>query len=205
MGAAYDAVADDYAATFADDLDHLPLDRSILDATVARLGRGDPVLDLGCGPGQVARYLGDRGPRVVGLDLSPRMLELASGRAPRAGFVCGDMRRLPFGDRSLAAVVAFYSVQHLRRGELGPLLHEIRRIMVPNGLLVIAAHLGHGEVYLDELLGQACQPFGGTFFSRQELEEAMAAASFVDELSEERPPLPHEHPSRRIYLMARRT
>jgi ubiquinone/menaquinone biosynthesis C-methylase UbiE len=203
VGAAYDAVADDYAVAFADDLDQLPLDRSVLEATVARLQRGDPVLDLGCGPGQVARYLSDQNLRVVGLDLSPRMLVLASRRAARARFVGGDMRLLPFRDHSFAAVVAFYSVQHLRRSGLGPLLGELGRVVVPNGLVVIAAHLGQGEVYVDELLGHRFEPFGGTFFSRQELGNAMAAASFVEEWAEERSPLAHEHPSQRIYVMAR--
>jgi SAM-dependent methyltransferase len=204
VGAAYEAVADDYAVAFADDLDELPLDRAILDATVARLRTGDAVLDLGCGPGQVAQYLGDRGLRVVGLDLSPRMLALASHRAARAGFVGGDMQRLPFREGSFAAAVAFYSVQHLRRSALGALINEIGRVVVPNGLVVIAAHLGEGEVYVDELLGHEFEPYGGTFFSRQELRDALVAGSFVEEVTEERTPRPHEHPSPRIYLIARR-
>jgi ubiquinone/menaquinone biosynthesis C-methylase UbiE len=204
VGAAYDA-AEDYVVTFADDLDRLPVDRSILDATVARLGPGELVLDLGCGPGQVGQYLADRGLRVVGLDLAPRMLVLASRRAGRAGFVCGDMRLLPFRDHSLAAVVAFYSVQHVRRVDLGPLLGEIRRVLAPNGLVVVAAHLGEGEVYVDELLGHAFEPMGGTFFRHEELTEALVSGSFIEEVSDERSALPHEHPSRRVYLIARRT
>jgi ubiquinone/menaquinone biosynthesis C-methylase UbiE len=204
VGAAYEAVAEEYAVAFGDDLEQLPLDRSILDATVARLQSGEAVLDLGCGPGQVARYLADRDLRVVGLDLSPRMLALASHRAPRAGFVGGDMRLLPFRDGSFAAVVAFYSIQHVRRDGLGPLVGEMARVVVPNGLVVIAAHLGRGEVYVDELLGHTFEPFGGTLFSRQELGEALAAESLVEEVAEERSPLPHEHPSQRVYVIARR-
>jgi ubiquinone/menaquinone biosynthesis C-methylase UbiE len=204
VGAAYDTVADEYVVAFADDLTRLPVDRSVLDATVARLGGAGPVLDLGCGPGQVGQYLADRDLPVVGLDLAPRMLVVAAGRAGRAGFVCGDMQRLPCRDHSFAAVVAFYSVQHVRRAALQPLLREIHRVLAPNGLVVIAAHLGQGEVYVDELLGHTLAPFGGTFFSRQELGEALVAASFTEEASEERSPLPHEHPSERVYLTARR-
>jgi SAM-dependent methyltransferase len=204
VGAAYEAVADEYAVAFGDDLEQLPLDRSTLDATVARLRNDQVVLDLGCGPGQVAGYLADRDLRVVGLDLSPRMLALASHRAAPAAFVGGDMRVLPFRDGSFAAVVAFYSVQHVRRDGLGPLVGEMARVVAANGLLVIAAHLGRGEVYVDELLGHTFEPFGGTFFSPQELREALAAQSFVEEVVEQRSPLPHEYPSERVYVIARR-
>jgi hypothetical protein len=74
----------------------------------------------------------------------------------------------------------------------------------PRTGLVIAAHLGRGEVYVDELLGHTFEPFGGTFFSPQELREALAAESLVEEVVEERSPLPHEHPSERVYVIARR-
>jgi len=204
VAAAYDAVADDYVLAFADDLDRLPVDRAILDATVSGLHTGQRVLDLGCGPGQVAGYLADRDLRVVGLDLAARMVVLASHRTVGTGFVCGDMRRLPFGDHAFAAVVAFYSVQHVRRAALRPLLAEIRRVLAPNGLVVIAAHLGEGEVYVGELLGHRFESFGGTFFGRRELRDALVAESFVEEVERERSPLPHEHPSERIYVIARR-
>ncbi|MHB1488334.1 MAG: class I SAM-dependent methyltransferase [Acidimicrobiales bacterium] len=113
VGAAYDAAADEYVAAYADDLDDLPLDRSILDQAAQMLIGAGPVLDLGCGPRQVARYLVDQGLDVVGLDLAPGMLQFASRHTPGAGFACGDMRALPFGDQAFCGVVAFYSVQHL--------------------------------------------------------------------------------------------
>ena len=204
VGAAYDAVADDYAVAFADDLDRLPVDRTILDATASRLDAGRAVLDLGCGPGQVGAYLADRDLDVVGLDLAPRMLGLAAHRSGRTGLVCGDMQLLPFGEHSFAAVVAFYCVQHVPRPALGPLLAEIRRVLTPNGLVVIAAHLGEGEAYVGELLGHTFEPFGGTFFGRREVRDALVAGSFVEEVSRLRSPLPHEHPSERIYVIARR-
>ena len=57
VGAAYDVAADDYVAAFGGDLDALPLDRSILDRAVGGIDGNGRVLDLGCGPGQVAEYL----------------------------------------------------------------------------------------------------------------------------------------------------
>jgi ubiquinone/menaquinone biosynthesis C-methylase UbiE len=200
--AVYDAVADDYAVAFADDLDHLPVDRSILDAAIAGLVGGAPVLDLGCGPGQVAAYLTARGVPVVGVDLSPRMLRLATGRAA-AGFVCADLRPLPVPARSVSAAVAFYSLQHLPRHELGTALDEVRRVLGPGGTLVVAAHLGVGEIVTDQLLDHHFEPMGGTFYREDELRAALADRSFTVEQCRHRSPDPHEHPSARIYLIAR--
>ena len=72
-----------YAAEIAGELTHKPLDRGLLDA-VAELAGGGPVADVGCGPGHVAAYLAGRGARTVGLDLSPGMCAVATGRG-RAG------------------------------------------------------------------------------------------------------------------------
>jgi SAM-dependent methyltransferase len=55
------------------------------------------VLDIGCGTGYLMRLL--RG-RVVALDQSAEMLELAQARVPRAEFVCGEVPPLPFADQA---------------------------------------------------------------------------------------------------------
>jgi ubiquinone/menaquinone biosynthesis C-methylase UbiE len=204
---AYDAVADDYAIAFADDLDHLPVDRSILDAAVAGSVGGAPVLDLGCGPGQVAAYLIARGASVIGLDLSPRMLRLATRRAGTgrgaAGLVCADLRALPLAARSVSAAVAFYSLQHLPRHELGTALDEVGRVLAVGGTLVVAAHLGTGEIVTEQLLDHQFEPMGGTFYGEDELRAALADRSFTVEQCRHRDPEPHEHPSSRLYLIAR--
>ncbi len=49
--AAYDVAAEDYEAAFGDDLDHLPLDRAMLEAATDTVAGGGIALDLGCGTG----------------------------------------------------------------------------------------------------------------------------------------------------------
>jgi 2-polyprenyl-3-methyl-5-hydroxy-6-metoxy-1,4-benzoquinol methylase len=56
-----DRLADEYARRIFNELQHKPLDRELLDRFAARIvGRGE-VCDMGCGPGQIARYLRDAG------------------------------------------------------------------------------------------------------------------------------------------------
>jgi ubiquinone/menaquinone biosynthesis C-methylase UbiE len=198
--AAYDATAEDYTEAFADDLLRLPTDREVLDSLAERVNRELPVLDLGCGPGQVGQYLAERGLRVVGLDLALQMLLEARRRTGNPSLVHGDMRSAPFASGSFSGVVAFYSIHHLRRSALETALAEVRRILKPTGLFVVATHLGESEVYSSEFLGHQIATVGGTLYKKDELLDELHSQSFVVEDVRLRDPLPHEHQSGRIYV-----
>src|SRR6267142_5110754 len=86
----YDSVAQEYADEIYAELADKPFDRGLLDRFAKRVGRGR-VCDLGCGPGQSARYLRDRGVDVFGLDLSAGMLAQARRLNPEIEFVQGSM------------------------------------------------------------------------------------------------------------------
>ena len=201
--AAYHVAAEDYAEAFADDLLALTVDREVLDSVAEGIAGPEPVLDLGCGPGQVGQYLAQRDVRVVGMDLALQMLLVAQRRTGTRCLACGDMRSLPFGARSFSGVVAFYSVQHLPRPALRTSLAEIRRILKPAGLLVVATHLGESEVYTSTFLGHEIATVGGTLYGADELRGVVERESFVIQDIRYRDPLPHEHASKRIYLTAR--
>jgi SAM-dependent methyltransferase len=111
---AYDAVAATYAERFADELSHKPLDRALLGAFVEQLPGGDGLIaDVGCGPGQVARYLRSLDSRVMGVDLSPAMVAIARRSDPTVEFLVGSILALPAGDSEWAGIVALYSIIHL--------------------------------------------------------------------------------------------
>lgn len=109
-----------------------------------RLVRGLPavpgtrVLDLACGTGDIAFEAASRGARVIGLDITHRMLQLASARrapsAARVALVEGDMMALPFPHASFDAVTTGYGLRNVP--ELAPALSEIGRVLVPGGTLL---------------------------------------------------------------------
>src|SRR5687767_14656650 len=123
--ASYDRVAGEYAARLLDELDNKPLDRELLDRFAERVAGKGRVCDLGCGPGQIARYLHERGVDVFGLDLSPSMLEEARKAHPGIPFRQGDMRALDLPDNSLAGIAAFYSILHIPRDEVTAVLKKL--------------------------------------------------------------------------------
>src|SRR3954470_14014646 len=90
----YDRVAEDYARRIFGELEHKPFDRQLLDRFAARVQTLGSACDLGCGPGHVARYFHERGVRVIGVDLSPVMVELARRLNPGIEFRPGNMLSL---------------------------------------------------------------------------------------------------------------
>jgi trans-aconitate methyltransferase len=86
--ATYDVVAAEYAAKFSNELDDKPFDRELLDDLAREVAGRGLVCDLGCGPGQIGAYLAHRGCDVMGIDISPGMLQSARQRH-------GDMRFQP--------------------------------------------------------------------------------------------------------------
>jgi SAM-dependent methyltransferase len=203
MRAAYDTVAKDYEAAFAGDLADLPVDLEVLHIAAARFPPALPVLDVGCGPGQVGARVAAHGVSVVALDLAPAMLAVAKRRNPERPLAAADMRALPVTTGSCGGVIAFYSVQHVARRELPAVLDEFHRVLVDGGLLVLATHLGEGEHIADEFLGHKIDTVGGTFYSRVELEGVITSSDFEIAEARERGPLPHEHQSQRFYVIAR--
>lgn len=103
---------------------------------LAQPSSGLRALDLATGTGDIAFALADAGSRVVGLDITPRMIELAVGKAgtrrAACAFVVGDMMALPFPDRSFDVVTTGYGLRNVP--DLTRAIDEIARVLVPGGL-----------------------------------------------------------------------
>ncbi|MFF2143870.1 class I SAM-dependent DNA methyltransferase [Kitasatospora sp. NPDC058190] len=198
----YDAVAEEYLGRIGGELAYKVVDRALLGAVVEEAA-GGVVADLGCGPGHVAGWLAEQGAGVVGVDLSPRMVELARREQPKAEFRTGDLLALPAADGEFAAAVALYSVIHLEPEELLPAFIEMRRVLRPGGVLLVSFHLGDEVRRMEEWWGHQVDVdfhFRGT----DAVAARLAEAGFAVEARLEREGLPEEAPTRRGYLLARR-
>jgi SAM-dependent methyltransferase len=123
-----------------------PQHRELVERTVEQLTKvvapPGPVVDLGCGPGAHSLELARRGYDVVGVDSSPRMVEVARSRAARevthATFDVNDVDGpLSFADASLDGALAILVVQHLSHPTA--FVGEIRRCLRPGGFLLLTA------------------------------------------------------------------
>ena len=145
----YDRLAGEYVAHIYDELDGKPIDRELLTKFASRL-KGK-ICDLGCGPGHVTRFLAQRGADVFGVDISKGMLESARRITPELEFIQSDMTSLGIADNSLAGIVAFYSIIHIDRERVVECLVELRRVLKPDGLILLAFHIGGEVLHRDEL------------------------------------------------------
>jgi SAM-dependent methyltransferase len=198
LDASYDRVASKYEARFLDELDRKPRDRQLLAAFAASVA--NPVVEIGCGPGQVGAFVREHGRAVAGIDLSAAMATLAATRLD--GAAMADMRMLPIATGSCGGVLAFYSLIHLRRAELVGALCEVCRVLRRGGHVLIAAHEGEGEFHADEFLDERV-PFAATLWRLGELTDAceQAGLDVVDSLR--RAAYPDER-TVRLYVRAER-
>ncbi len=100
--------------------------------------KGKRVLDLATGTGDIAFALGRHGARVVGLDVTLRMIELARAKTPAGTsgptFLVGDMMALPFPGESFDLVTTGYGLRNVP--DLQTAIDEIQRVLKPGGSVV---------------------------------------------------------------------
>jgi ubiquinone/menaquinone biosynthesis C-methylase UbiE len=201
--AAYDAVAERYADRFFDELQHKPFDCKMLDWLAERCSKG-VICDMGCGPGQVARYLHDHGVAVCGIDLSPAMIAAAMERNPGIPFSQGNLLALTdVADGAFAGISAFYAIVNFSKDELPRAFAELRRVLKAGGWLLLSFHEGDETRHLDEFLERQVM-LDFTFFRTGDVRSALAGAGFeVAEVMLRDPYADVEYTSRRAYVFAR--
>ncbi|MGC0401363.1 SAM-dependent methyltransferase [Streptomyces sp. SAI-126] len=174
----YDAIAEDYAERFRDEIPGKPLDRAVFAAFAALVGEGEPVADLGCGPGRVTAHLASLGLSVFGLDLSESMLAIARRENPGLRFEQGSMLELALPDGALAGAVSWYSSIHTPVEELPSLFAEFRRVLAPGGHLLLAFQIGDEARRHEKPWGH---PVTLDFLRRQpdRMSELLTAAGFA--------------------------
>ncbi|PFG44214.1 3-demethylubiquinone-9 3-methyltransferase [Isoptericola jiangsuensis] len=131
-------------------LDQVSLDQSrAVHAAIGRLARTDlRVLDIGCGTGWLVDELLRYG-SVTGIDVSRDVIAEARRRTPRATFLSGDVLAGELPSGAFDCIVSLETLPHV--SDQGAFMRELRRLVVPGGLIVLAVQNGavlgkHGRV-----------------------------------------------------------
>lgn len=105
-------------------------------ADLAEPVAGRRALDLATGTGDIAFGLAARGARVVGLDITVRMLQLAvsKDRSRASHFIAGDMLTLPFASAAFEVITTGYGLRNA--ADLTQAIDEIHRVLAPGGRFV---------------------------------------------------------------------
>ena len=191
--ATYDRVAEVFA------LGHqtTTLERDLERFAQAIVGAGSPeryrILDAGCGPGQDARWLAERGFQVVGVDLSSGMLREARRQASGIALVQADLRDLDLPEASFDGIWCAAALVHLDRSEVPGVLDSFNRLL-GHGYLRLSVKLGSGEEISERGFGPG-NPRRFTYFGRHEIELLVDRAGFeIHDLVKDPAPADEGHP-----------
>ena len=102
---------------------------------------GGFILDVGCGVGRHVIYLGERGFRVAGVDISPSGIQItreacAARQIDFEGYV-SDMNTLPWPDAAFDAALSTSTIHHHLRAGIVQSLDEVYRVLKPGGLILV--------------------------------------------------------------------
>jgi SAM-dependent methyltransferase len=129
---------------------------------------GKRILDIGCGPGVLAKRLVDGGAAVTGIDPGAAALAKARDAVPGGRFEAATGENLPFDDASFDGAVMLNALHHVP--DPAAALVEAARVLVPGGLLVVVEPLATGSFF------EALRPIEDETAVRALAQDAIAAA-----------------------------
>ncbi|MGO1183764.1 MAG: class I SAM-dependent methyltransferase [Micrococcaceae bacterium] len=112
-----------------------PVDRDTIAAWATTVD--GPIIDAGCGPGHWTEFLRDQGASIQGIDLLPEFIDSARARFPQSTFRQGSIEDLPCEASSVAGILAWYSVIHLKPDRLPVVVAEFTRCLRTGGSLFL--------------------------------------------------------------------
>ena len=141
------------------------------------LDKKSSILDLGCGSGRDSKIFADKGYKVMGIDLSRKMIETCNKLVKNADFKVMDMMKLNFKDDSFDAVWANAAFCHISKKDIPKAIKEAYRVLKKDEIFYLSLKEGKGELL------EADERYGGvkkfwSFFQKKEIEKILKKTGF---------------------------
>ena len=137
----YNKIAEDYYT-------HRDLNKfnSELETFSSLLPENASILDAGCGAGiPVAKFLDKKGFKIIGIDLSEKMLSLARNNVPNATFYKMDINEITFNENTFDGIISVYTLFHIPREKHQKIFNKFYEILKPDGTLMINIGIAESE------------------------------------------------------------
>jgi len=201
---AYNLAAQKYHDLFHNEMNEKEYDRKLLNSFAARFNKDSLICDAGCGPSaHIGRYLFDKGIKVIGVDISEKCIELAQLNNPDMKFKCADISSMPFDVSSFDGIISYYSIINTPKIYVSKVFDEFRRVLKPEGYLLVAVKAGTTEGYIDDLLGIKTKIYS-TLFTQDEIVAYFSQAGFLLEFFDKRNPYDFEISNERIFAIGKK-
>ena len=130
-------------------------EREYLDAVLAAAPAGATILDLGCGTGRpMAEHIVAQGRRVLGVDQSEALLEMARSNLPTERWVLSTMQAFE-PDQPCHGALLWDSLFHLPRADHAPTLRKVVNALPPGARLMLTVGGSAHPAFTDTMFGQA--------------------------------------------------
>jgi ubiquinone/menaquinone biosynthesis C-methylase UbiE len=136
---------------------------------------GSAVLDLGCGSGIPADIEIAKEHHITGVDISEAQINLAQVNVPTGNFIHSDVGSIDFPETTFDAVVSFYTLDHIPRGEHRIVLQCIHHWLRGKGYLLISMEAGEYDDVVGEWLGV---PMFISCFEPEKMKQLVSEAGF---------------------------
>lgn len=147
-------VFDQLAEMYQGEHSHNPFQAAVIERVNGLVPPGSSILDLGCGTGvPTARTFTEAGHRVIGVDVSQGMLNLARDQVPAADFRHADFRDLPDDFGTFDAVTSFFALLMLSRADIDATLRKVVGWLRPGGYFAVGMVNFDGDSVPMEFLG----------------------------------------------------
>ena len=111
------------------------------------IGENNVVLDAGCGEGYLSRYISEKNNEVVGIDISPRRVQLAKKYSDTEMYQVASIYELPFDDCHFDVIICNFVLIELE--DLEKALIELKRVLKNDGKIIVQ-HLNPNYILFTE-------------------------------------------------------
>ena len=167
----YNKIAQEYDKEFGNDYSDTPYVDKFLNYL-----EGKKVLDIGCGVGNLTKYIMDKGFNVEGIDLSKEMLSIAKQKYSDIKFYEMNMKEITLRKKYDGIMLA-YSLFHLTKKEVIEVLPKYYDLLNSNGKILLILQYGQGERIVDEPLKKGLKIFIN-YYSQDEIIEILKNNNF---------------------------
>ncbi len=201
--AAYDQVARTYADKYQDEILLKPKVGEFLADFAAAVPADGIIADVGCGPGQVARYVHHHlGRRTAGIDLSPEMVRIAAELNPAIPFRAADVLQMTETE-VYDALIGLYFIVNFPAAALDGLFSKLHQLLKPGGQLLLSFHMGEDQVRRVEDFLNSGKSLDFYFFRVETVREKLLRNGFtVQDVRLRDPYVGVEYESQRAYAFA---
>lgn len=192
----YDKIAEEYEEKFPDENEHVKKFLSLLP-------KGSKILDVGCGPGEDAKFATENGFDVTGIDASKQMIKIAKKNCPKGKFKTRDIKDMDFKSETFDAIIAAFVLQHVHKKHVLHIMGKFHQFLKKGGLLYMALQHGKSrEIYREEVLNQERLFFN--IYSFSEIEKILTHAGFSIFQKFKKKPEINENKFNKLFIIARK-